>query len=467
MKFMHLKNNNWIIFAVIAPTWVASSSVVLSSIDGIVYAQVAKELSQKPLWEWSSLSWHGNPFYEHPHFLIWMIAIFFKFFGISTFVAVLPILLLSSLTIACFYFIIKEFFSDEKSTLIFFTIILLDFVFIKYSRRIMLEVPLMFFFSLSLLFIARYAKNPSLKTNAIFLGGSVFGSIMSKGIVGLMPLGVGFLYFMFSSDSNWKVKIKNCARWLSIALATTIPLLVIVDLWHYFVTGESFWKNYIFKQVLYSIKGRGGDGFWPILFYLKIYLSRYIPWGWIATISPLIFFSMKTTPIYIRKPFYLGMLYLLCMFAGFSISKHSAPWYINIHFLGTWLLAGSCIVLFKEKLRTLYLKRAILSLTTITLVTSSFFPSLFSKGNNRFIENYFIEISRYKHLTKGKEVADCINLDPWKGSFFISFYLDAKKVTCKKRNSHFILLKSEQIVKRKQPHTILYSRGNTHFVRNL
>src|SRR5262245_37367259 len=72
---------------------------VLYSSDGIVYSLVGKELASRSIDKWSFLTWNGVPFYEHPHLTPWMLGISMRLFGVSTLSAILPIVLLSLVTV--------------------------------------------------------------------------------------------------------------------------------------------------------------------------------------------------------------------------------------------------------------------------------------------------------------------------------------------------------------------------------
>ncbi|MCB9062098.1 MAG: glycosyltransferase family 39 protein [Halobacteriovoraceae bacterium] len=461
--FTYYKNNKSELFYFIflVPLWINSSSISLRTTDGIVYAQIAKEMYLKNIFEWVSLTWPMGQFYDHPHFLMWMNAISFKILGVSTFSAVLPTLILSSLIILVYFKMTHEFLG-EKSGIIFLTMIFFDHLFIKYGRGPMLEVPLMLFLSLSLYFILRYVKKEGKVKNALYSGLSITGAIMSKGIVGIMPLGVCFIFIMIVSTGSLRDKVNLYLKWLTVVLAVIITILGLIDLWHFLVVGNSFWKTHFNKQIIYSINGRQTGGFFPIFFYIKRYYERFIPFSFLATFS-MIYFFIKIEKFKEHRDFViLGLIYLFGMFFGFSISKHSAPWYINIHFMGTWLIVGGVAAhLLAEKINLNKYKNYFIKIILFLLVISSFFPALFYK--DRMAENFFKHSSKYEILTKNKRVADCVTFDTWKAPFFISFYLGAKRVECNEM-ANFKVINSKQMDS--ENGEVLYSYDQLHLVRN-
>ena len=85
--------------------WNQIVNEVFYSVDDVVYALVAKELTQKPLVEWVVLTWFRTPFYEHPHLTPWMLGVSMAMFGVGTTAAIMPIALLSTLTVLLTYFL--------------------------------------------------------------------------------------------------------------------------------------------------------------------------------------------------------------------------------------------------------------------------------------------------------------------------------------------------------------------------
>ena len=460
-----MRNVNFLFpIALTFPLWLQSTSVVLRSTDGIVYALVAKELSRLPMADWGVPTWFGNAFYEHPPLFLWFMALFFKVFGVSTYAAIVPALILASLTILVFYLVVKELVG-EKLSFIFLAVAFFDYSFIKYSRNPMLEVPLTFFLTLSLLFIIRYSKRPS-KKNACLSGLAVAGALATKGIVGLLPVGMYFLFCLFDRKNSLRESLKCYLVWLGCVSVISIGVLGAIDLWHFSLSGVSFWKTYLLGQVFHSVQGRGGGQVFPIILYLKPYFAKFVPNAYLALAALGLFFVKRRYFAESKNALLWGASYLLCLFFGLSLAKHARDWYINIHFPGTWLMIGSMLCAFvgKKSFDEQHFKKIIVGLSLCLCVFCAFFPILTSR--ERTIPTFFEKAAQYSHLTKGKRVGDCINLDSWKGRFSMAFYLDAKIAPCHEQ-TEFLLTTSRQLLNRRGPYQLLFSHKDLHLLQLL
>ncbi len=131
-----------VLFLSMVILWGQIEADVFHSVDGIIYSLVAKELTQKPLINWVVLTWNQAPFFEHPHLTPWLLAIFMKAFGVHTLTAIIPIVLLSNLTVLLTYFLGKRFL-DHRFGILAATVLTFTPQFVKNGRNPMLEPALM------------------------------------------------------------------------------------------------------------------------------------------------------------------------------------------------------------------------------------------------------------------------------------------------------------------------------------
>ena len=448
--------------ALVFPLWLQSTSIVLRSTDGIVYALVAKELAHMSIFDWGVPTWFGNAFYEHPPLFLWFMALFFKIFGVSTYAAIVPALILASLTVLTFYLVVKELVG-EKLSFIFLAVAFCDYSFIKYSRNPMLEVPLTFFLTLALLFTIRHSKSPTVK-NAFLSGLAMAGALATKGVVGLLPVGMYFLFCLFDRKNSLRESLKRYFVWFGCASVISIIILGAIDLWHFSLSGVSFWKTYLLGQVFHSVQGRGGGQIFPIILYLKPYFAKFVPNAYLVLVALVFFFAKRRYFTESKNAFLWGISYLLCLFFGLSLAKHSGDWYINIHFPGTWLMVGSLLCAFfgKKSFNEKRFKKVMLGLSLGLCVFCAFFPALTSK--ERTVPAFFEKAVQYSHLTAGKRIGDCINLDSWKGRFTVAFYLDAKIAPCHDQ-TEFVLTTSRQLAGRLDSYELLFSHQDLHLLQ--
>ena len=127
----------------------------------------------------------------------------------------------------------------------------------------------------------------------------------------------------------------------------------------------------------------------------------------------------------------MGVLVTAGTYLGFTLMAHKAEWYIAIHYVGSSLLAALTLrYLVSERVLERYYSTAALLLIVPTLFLSASVPSLFLRYGRpfeRFIERAQVELDG---TIEGEPIADCVGLEPWKGPFFLSFYLGVFRVEC-------------------------------------
>lgn len=128
----------------------------LGSWDEAWYADTARMIVKTG--DLFRLTFNGNPFYEHPPGGIWITALSFKFFGISEFSDRLPCAVLGLASLYLMYFLGKTLFNR---TVGFSSALALSssFWFLSRSRSGNLDIPLTFFFLLTLYLALRASKN--------------------------------------------------------------------------------------------------------------------------------------------------------------------------------------------------------------------------------------------------------------------------------------------------------------------
>jgi 4-amino-4-deoxy-L-arabinose transferase-like glycosyltransferase len=413
-------------------------NVSLYSIDGGVYALVAKELAAKPITEWSALTWNGSPFYENPHATPWLLALFMKIGGPSTLTATLPIALLSFATVALTY-ALGALLANHSAGLLAGTVLTLTPQFVKNGRNPMLEPALMFFIMLTIYAHLRWVRRApadSRPANALRAGipTGVFlaFAFLAKGPPAFLALAVilGFhaiAAFFPNVFARFRVPAGKFALHLLALLLTTVAVLFLVELWHRSVTGSWFLSGYYAGNLGYTVvEGRNAVAN-DLGYYFRMFF-RYWPWWPMVLASGAILLVKRErsgVPL-----FTVGALSTLGTIAGFTLIKFKAPWYFEIIHVGAALLAGTALSsLLARKLETpLYLRSVCASIGLLLLVSTPF-PSALSgrpRAFERFIERAKDELG---NSLAGRPVSDC-TLPHWRGRFLAAFYLGVEVVPC-------------------------------------
>jgi 4-amino-4-deoxy-L-arabinose transferase-like glycosyltransferase len=156
----------------------------LYSVDGPVYALIGKELAAKSFEEWAALTWHGAPFFEHPHLTPWILGLFQKLFGSGSVSVLLPILLMSLGSVFVTYRIGLLLVSREFG-LLCGTVLALTPQFVKDARSPMLEQTLMLTTALAILFHLLWWKKRQ-TGQSLLCGLMVALGLLAKGPPGLL-----------------------------------------------------------------------------------------------------------------------------------------------------------------------------------------------------------------------------------------------------------------------------------------
>ena len=227
--------------------WNQIENEVFYSVDDVVYALVAKELTRKPLVEWVVLTWFQAPFYEHPHLTPWMLGVGMALLGVGTTAAIIPIVLLSTLTVLLTYFLGRSLI-DHRYGLLAATTLALTPQFVKGGRNPMLEPALMFFIMLTIYCSIRATE--SMKYSYTVLTGLSLGlAFLAKGPPAILAVGVivgfqGIALLFPDTFARFRVPLRWSVVHLSCAIVVSLALLSLVDFWHYAMVGTSFWMQY-------------------------------------------------------------------------------------------------------------------------------------------------------------------------------------------------------------------------------
>lgn len=411
---------------------------VLRAVDAPCYALMGKELAGRPYSEWVSLTLNGKPFFEHPHFTPWILGLSIKLFGVGTLQVLLPIVILSLLTAVLAYFIGRLLHGHLYGMLTAFVLALTP-AFIKDGRNPMLEPALMFTIMLALYFHLRFLVDTTKLRYSFFTGGALGLALLAKGPPALLVLAVmiGFWvcsYFLGDSFSRFRVSFKLFSIHLFLSLSVASSLLLLIDLWSVAKTGESFFLKYADTQLQSTVMHARGASANVWDFYRPNFF-KYYPWIYFIYLSlPLLFWKK-------RKEFYPAFVFSGLVtggiFLGFTLMKHKGYWYPNIHYVSSSLIAAIplCILL-SEKKWMKFFPHFCFGVGTSVLFLGAAFPSLFIYP--RPVEQLLERAGREAHETlRDQKIGSCVDLNGWRGTFLMQFYLDAKMVPCEEEGTSF------------------------------
>ncbi|KUK83680.1 MAG: hypothetical protein XD98_0281 [Microgenomates bacterium 39_6] len=354
---MRKKQTNWfkiaLIFILVAfgliSFWGLGRDFLYDWDEGI-YAQVARESGLSLV-----LKWNGQPWFEKPPLLFWLTALSFNLGG-ETELAVrfwMPILGLICLV---FTYLLIKIRSSSKVALLSLTFFFLAPLFLARSRGLNTDILLLALSLASLYFLSLLEKKIEDKQKlnffdyclpALFVG----LAIMSKGILGLLPLAIWFGYLLLA---NRKVLRGNIKVWLIIALL----VFLVSAPWHIYMLvrfGDDFWQVYFNEHVFRRLSQPVEYHFGGKLYYIKFLIGEFSWWLLPMVVGGLISFlsllrKKKTNRNIIFFFFWGALVFLLFTFSQTKLSWYILPLYPVLAFFWGYfwnkLLPGKKLFLF-------------------------------------------------------------------------------------------------------------------------
>lgn len=205
------------------------------------YAQKAKELLATG--NFFVLTYNGEPAFEHTPFLIWMDALAFKLFGVSTYNAILPSAIFGTATLVITYKISHRLFNDRWIAFVAGIILLFPGYYLETARKGQVDAALGFFVALALYAFLRARDD---RKWYYLYGVSTAGAILTKSMMGLFPFIIGLVYLVSTRQFR---EIFNIHLVLSVILSLLLGSSWYIANWMYF--GDSFLNTH-FGWLLFS-----------------------------------------------------------------------------------------------------------------------------------------------------------------------------------------------------------------------
>jgi hypothetical protein len=281
------------------------------------YAEAVREMLESG--NFLDIYYNYEPRFNKPPLTYWSIALSVFIFGMNEFAIRLPIVLMAFGSSFLTYKIANLLF-DKKTAIFSFFTMALSFQFIINSRYASPEVPLLFFFTLTLyLFLKGYKENKFLY---IFLSYVSLGlTVLTKGYPYILVIG-GIIGLYLLTESNFNVKTWLYKIW-QLKPYIGLPITLIIGLsWFVYMHlkfGSMFWQVYNEE----TIKRAFGEEskFSDIFFYLIVILWGFLPY------SLVFYFSLIDSYKKWLKEFSFIFSWFIVMLVIFTIAKGKIPTY--------------------------------------------------------------------------------------------------------------------------------------------
>ena len=290
--------------------------------DEAIYAKVVKNMYMTG--DWLNLRWPRaqDLWLEKPPLYMWLTNIVFNLIGPDEFAARFWAATFGVLGLIVTYILGKKLFNRFTGTVA--ALILLTTVhYLYYARNSILDVPVTFFIltSVTLFVYALETKKSLYKYLLAFLAGIFVGlGVMTKAIVGLIPIAIIFLYLFVIS-----IKIKKIWGFKIFVLVLFGMLLTALP-WHiysYQTHGFKFIDVY-FLQHIFDRSTQGLGHVQPIWWYFDVLRASLRIWifGLVGALFLLPFIDHK------KRSMLLIYIAVLFIFTFFSIPADKLLWYL-------------------------------------------------------------------------------------------------------------------------------------------
>ena len=322
-KLDSLLNNRWFValflfFTVFIYFW----NIWLNDIwipNEAFYAEAAREMLENK--NFFDIYYNYEPRLNKPPMTYWLVAFSYLIFGINEFATRLPIVLTALGSNVLVYLIGKELF-DRKVGIVAAAVMAFSFQFVINSRYASPEVPLTFFFTLTLyFFIVGYKRKKFLY---ILLSYVALGlTILTKGYPYLIIIGaIVIVYLLFENGFRPKEFFKDL-KFLHLEIG--LPIAIVIGFSWYVYAYMKFGQEFVQVTLEETIKraiGKKSGGFSSLFFYFVVILWGFLPYSLMVYYG--VFRAIKDKARELMFP----LVWLLTMLTIFTIAKGKIPVYI-------------------------------------------------------------------------------------------------------------------------------------------
>ncbi|MDD5108236.1 MAG: glycosyltransferase family 39 protein [Candidatus Omnitrophica bacterium] len=317
--------------------------------DEVFYAQTAKEMAQQHSWMTPYL--FGQPQFEKPIFLYWLLRLGFMIFGITSFAARFFPALFGIIGVIAVYLLGRIGFKDPNKAFISAIVLMTGGLYIGLARTVFTDLIFGVFILLSLLFFYwgySFVNRKGLGIKLFFVFAAL--ATLTKGPLGLLIPFLTVASFLFiKNDLKYLIDRYWLGGLLIFGLIALPWYLLMFKLYGNTFIQEFFYNDH-FRRII-EAEHIGNDTWY---FYPLSMVGCIFPWS-IFFIASLFFL-----PRYLKQKDNHFYVFLICLIAAVLIIFQSAHSklvsYIFPLFPALALLTGNFIIdlITKEKKRLIY-----------------------------------------------------------------------------------------------------------------
>lgn len=374
------KHLNKLVILIILSTlfFMAGNGILgLTNDNEVFYAQSAKEMMQHHTWLTPYL--FGQPQFEKPIFVYWVLRIGFEIFGVSNFSARFFPAIFGVLGVIAVYCLSALGFSDKRKAFLSGVVLASMGMYFGMAKTVFTDMVFTAFLFLSLLsFFWAYTKENKKALGFVLFGVFCALAVLTKGPLGLILPGLAVLLFLICTK---KIKFLFCWQTLLgffIFTAIAVPWYLLMIQKH----GQDF-VNEFFSNVnarrMVEAQHLSNDTWY---FYPMTLITSMFPW------SLFVITSICLLPYYLKRKENTLYLFLTCwivvVFGLFEAAHSKVANYIFPIFPAMAILIAGFIYDMQE---SKILKKILFAITMGTVSIIALFPVAFCVSIFRF-SNY-------------------------------------------------------------------------------
>jgi len=308
----------------------------LITYDEAIYAKVAKNIYESG--DYLTLSWDSsvNPWFEKPPLYFIITAYFYSIFEVSEFSTRITSVLFSFIGLIFTYKLAKLLFKSSYVAIFSVFGLILNISYLYYSRIGMLDVTLTSFVVASIYYFLKFETSQK-NLDLIFSGVFVGLAVMTKSLIGFLPLVIIGIYFLIY---RFAFKLKKYS-FLNLFIIGIVSLVISAP-WHiymYQTHGQNFIDTYFGYHLFgrYSTTAENKEGPWD--FYLVVLRNTMRIW-FIFLIPAFGLYLYKLFKRELPQNTIILTIASLIIFLLFTTSSSKLKWYIMPIYPFLYIICG-------------------------------------------------------------------------------------------------------------------------------
>ena len=333
----------WIILSLTAILYITNFSInAIWTENESLYAESVREMVEKG--NFLDINYNYQPRFNKPPLTYWLIASSTGLFGMNEFAIRLPIVILAFSTNLLVWSIARMLYG-EKTALLAFAMHAISIQFIVGKQYASPEIPLTFFFTLSLYFFLK--GHLSGKTRHYMFAAVALGlTVLTKGYPYIIVIGgIIIMYLLIESDFQWIKfyhKIKELKPLYFVAIVSIIGLSWIVLM--YFHYGNDF-LTILNEETFSRALPQDALGLEDLFFYPGVIIWSFFPYSLLFIYACFHYlFTIRN-----RKDIAFGLSWLMVMLIIFTPAHEKLPTYFIQSHPALALISASFITRYKPE----------------------------------------------------------------------------------------------------------------------